>query len=88
MEPTKLSQLSSQIHGAVQSGKLDRALRLVITNFEKFSENGPLREKIAIILATEGRKKEAAGILEAVARHYANTGHAVQIGRASCRERV
>lgn len=78
MEPTKLSKLSSEIHGAIQAGRLERALKLVISNFESFLETGPLREKVAIILATEGRKKEAASILEAVARHYANTGHAAR----------
>jgi CRP-like cAMP-binding protein len=52
-----------------------RALRLLLSNFGKFSESGPLRERVALALASRGRKREAVQIYEMVARHYANAGY-------------
>lgn len=78
MEPSNLSKLTWAIHRAIRKNDLKHALALVVRNFHLFDETGPLREKVALILATKGRKKEALTILEALARHYANSGQLVR----------
>jgi CRP-like cAMP-binding protein len=67
-----------RIDEAIEQGQLARALRLILTNFGKFPEPGPLRERVALALASRGRKKEAVQIYELVARHYANAGYPAQ----------
>jgi CRP-like cAMP-binding protein len=67
-----------RVDEAIEQGQMARALRLILTNFAKFPEPGPLRERVALALASRGRKKEAVQIYELVARHYANAGYPVQ----------
>jgi len=75
MEPSKLSQLMSAINDAVDNEDHHVALRIILANFSRFDDNVPLRERIALILAQDGRKREAVEIYQAVARHFANSGH-------------
>lgn len=63
------------IDDAIEAGNLVKALRLILSNFAKFPDSAPLRERVAQALARKGRKQDAITILEAVARHYANAGH-------------
>lgn len=63
------------IDDAIEAGNLVKALRLILSNFSKFPDAAPLRERVAQTLARKGRKQDAIGILELVARHYANAGH-------------
>ena len=71
----EMTRLFIHIDEAIESGSITRALRLVLSNFDNFPDNSPLRERVAQALATRGRKREAVQILELVARHYANSGH-------------
>ncbi len=64
-----------QIDDAIEAGNLVKALRLILSNFSKFPDAAPLRERVAQTLARKGRKQDAITILELVARHYANAGH-------------
>lgn len=75
MEPSKLSQLMSAINDAVDQDDHEVALRIILANFSRFDDNVPLRERVALILAQQGRKREAVDIYQAVARHFANAGH-------------
>jgi len=63
------------LDAALEQSQLVRALRLILTNFERFPDTGPLRERVALALAAKGRKREAVSIFETVARHYANEGY-------------
>lgn len=75
MQVRKLSQLMSAINGALRQDNHVRALRLVLGNFGHVPDTAPLRERVALVLAERGRKKEAVEIFELVGRHYANTGY-------------
>jgi hypothetical protein len=65
----------TRVDVALEQDQLTRALRLILSNFSKFPDASPLRERVALALAHRGRKKEAVAIYELVARHYANSGH-------------
>ncbi len=65
----------TRVDVALEQDQLTRALRLILSNFSKFPDSSPLRERVALALAQRGRKKEAVAIYELVARHYANAGH-------------
>ena len=71
----KLSQLMSSINDAIRQSNHVRALRLILNNFEHLEDSVPLRERVALILAQKGRKKESVEIFELVGRHYANAGY-------------
>lgn len=75
MELTKLADLLSEIDDAINNGVYVKALRLLLSNFPKVSDNGILRERVGAVLAATGRKKEAVEIWDMVARHYANAGY-------------
>ena len=82
MEPSLPTQLTSQtarffiqIDDAIESGEVARALRLILSNFSKFPDAAPLRERVAQVLARRGRRQDAIQVLELTARHYANAGH-------------
>lgn len=74
MELPRLSQLLFSINDALRHSDHPRALRLVLSNFDAVSDTAPLRERVALVLAEQGRKQEAVAILEIVGRHYANAG--------------
>ncbi len=74
MELSNLAKLLFSIDDALRHTDHDRALRLVVANFDRFPDTAPLRERVALVLAENGRKKEAVEILELVGRHYANAG--------------
>lgn len=74
MHQRKLSQLLAAINVALRLSNHVRVLRLVLSNFGNVPDPAPLRERVAIVLAERGRKKEAVEILELVGRHYANVG--------------
>ena len=72
-----LSQTTKFFHlldETIESGKFTYALELILSNFESFSQNAPLRERVALVLAGVGKKKKASHLLELLARHYANSG--------------
>ncbi|QDG49228.1 cyclic nucleotide-binding domain-containing protein [Persicimonas caeni] len=75
MELTKLVSLLSKVDDAIEESEHAKALALVLHNFSKFEDNALLRERVAILLASNGRKKEAVGVWDHVARHWANSGH-------------
>ena len=75
MEMPKLSQLMFAINDALRHSDHARALRLILTNFAHVKDSAPLRERVALILAEKGRKKEAVAIFELVGKHYANAGY-------------
>ncbi|MEM1350188.1 MAG: cyclic nucleotide-binding domain-containing protein [Myxococcota bacterium] len=62
------------LDAALEQNQLARALRLILSNFERFPDTGPLRERVAAALAARGQEREAAEILERVAQHYAYAG--------------
>lgn len=74
MEMRKLSQLMSAINDAIRQSNHVRALRLILNNFAHLRDSAPLRERVALVLAQKGRKKEAVELFELVGRHYANAG--------------
>lgn len=74
MHMRKLSQLMFAINDALRQSNHVRALRLILSNFAHLPDSAPLRERVALILAETGRKKEAVEIFELVGRHYANAG--------------
>ena len=74
MQLRKLSMLMSAISDALRQSNHVRVLRLVLSNFANVPDTAPLRERVALVLAERGRKKEAVEILEIVGRHYANIG--------------
>ena len=69
------SRFFIMVDDAIESGNLVQALRLILSNFSKFPDPAPLRERVAQTLAKKGRKQDAIHILDLVARHYANAGH-------------
>lgn len=71
---SKVNKFFLEIDTAIESDSLTKALRLILSNFSKFADTAPLRERVAQALALRGRKREAVSILELVARHYANAG--------------
>ncbi len=75
MEPNPLAKLLHAINQAIHNDKHELALRLILANFDAFKDTGPLREKVALILADKGRKKEAVELYQSVGRHYANSGN-------------
>ncbi len=75
MEPTKLATLLSTIDDAIAESAFTRALQLILANFERADDTAVLRERVAVMLASRGRKNEAVGVWDHVARHWANTGH-------------
>ncbi|MEZ4461191.1 MAG: cyclic nucleotide-binding domain-containing protein [bacterium] len=78
MQPSKLSQLITAINDVLEAKDYDLALRILLGNFDRIDDNSPLREKVALILAEKGRKREAVELYQLVARHYANAGHPVR----------
>lgn len=75
---TRSAQVESflqTLDAAVEEGDLTRALRLILNNATRFEDTAPLKERVALVLAARGRKKDAAAIYERLARHYANAGH-------------
>lgn len=75
MELTNLVSLLSKIDDAIEDGEFTRALQLILTNFDPLEDNALLRERVAMVLASCGRKKEAVGVWDHVARHWANCGY-------------
>lgn len=78
MQPSKLSQLTTAIHDALEAKDYELALRILLSNLNRIDDSSPLREKVALILAEKGRKREAVELYQLVARHYANAGHPVR----------
>lgn len=78
MQPSKLSQLTTAINDALEAKDHELALRIILANFDRIEDTSPLREKIALILAEKGRKREAVELYQIVARHYANAGHPIR----------
>jgi hypothetical protein len=75
MELTKYVSLLAKVDDAIEAGEYVPALQLLLANFDNFDDSALLRERAAIILASCGRKKEAVGVWDHIARHWANTGH-------------
>lgn len=71
----KLSQLMFAINEALRRSDHTRSLRLILNNFANVPESALLRERVALVLAEKGRKKEAVEILELAGRHFANAGY-------------
>lgn len=78
MQPSKLSQLTTAINDALEAKDHELALRILLSNFDRVEDNSPLREKVALVLAERGRKREAVELYQLVARHYANAGHPIR----------
>ena len=78
MTARNLSMLMTAIHDALSQSSHVRVLRLILSNFDAVPDSAPLRERVAMVLAERGRKKEAVEILELVGRHYANRGHSTR----------
>lgn len=74
MKLKQLHALLEAVDDAVEAEDHARALRLILSNFSKLSDTGLLRERVATVLASMGRKKEAVEVLDHVARHWANAG--------------
>jgi hypothetical protein len=74
MEQTQSSTLLNHVDEAIGSSQYERALRLLLSNFPKFEDTALLRERIATVLADNGRKKAAFEILQLTGRHWANSG--------------
>ena len=72
--PSDLPALLRRIDDAVEYEDHTGALQLILNNWYDLPDPAPLRERVALLLATEGRKREAVEIYELVARHYANAG--------------
>lgn len=87
MEPNSLSELMTAINEALDDGAHERALRIILTNFGIVPDPAPLRERVAMILAEKGRKKEAVEILQMVGRHYANAGYPARSISVACQMR-
>jgi hypothetical protein len=78
MQPSKLSQLTTAINDALEATDHELALRILLSNFDRIEDNSPLREKVALILAERGRKREAVELYQLVTRHFANAGYPVR----------
>ncbi len=78
MQPSKLSQLTTAINDALEATDHELALRILLSNFDRIEDSSPLREKVALILAERGRKREAVELYQLVTRHFANSGHPVR----------
>ncbi len=87
MEPNSLSALMSAINDALSAGDHARALRIILTNFGIVPDPAPLRERVAMVLAEKGRKREAVEILQMVGRHYANAGYPARSISVACQMR-
>lgn len=87
MEPNSLSELMSAINEALDDGAHERALRVILTNYGIIPDPAPLRERVALILAEKGRKKEAVEIFQMVGRHYANAGYPARAISVACQMR-
>ncbi len=75
MELTEFVSLLSKIDDAIEQQSYGDALELVLANFDRCPEEALLRERVAIIAASCGRKKEAVEVWDHVARHWANAGY-------------
>ncbi|MFU8803070.1 MAG: cyclic nucleotide-binding domain-containing protein [Bradymonadaceae bacterium] len=71
----KLLNLLAVIDDAIERADYPLALQLVMTNWYNLPDPSLLRERVAQMLASVGRKREAVEILELAARHYANAGY-------------
>lgn len=71
-------ELLQRIDAAISGNQMAQALRLILSNYSSFTDTALLRERTAMALAAKGRKREAASILDLVARHYAHTGQAIR----------
>ncbi|MBA2663541.1 MAG: cyclic nucleotide-binding domain-containing protein [Bradymonadaceae bacterium] len=71
----KLQPLLNAIDDAIEASEFTRAIQLILTNWYNLPDPSPLRERVAIMLASVGRKREAVEVYELVARHYANAGY-------------
>jgi CRP-like cAMP-binding protein len=87
MEPNSLSNLMAAINEALTNDDHKRALRIILTNFGLIPDPAPLRERVAMVLAQKGRKKEAVEILQLVGRHYANAGYPARAISVACQMR-
>jgi CRP-like cAMP-binding protein len=74
MKLTQYVSLLSTVDDAIEDGRHAEALRLLFANFDRFDDNALLRERMAVALASCGRKKEAVEVWDHVARHWANAG--------------
>lgn len=74
MDDRELSKLMTAINEAQEMGSHSRMLRLILSNFARLPDPSLLRERVALLLAERGRKKEAVEIYQMVGRHYANAG--------------
>jgi hypothetical protein len=71
----KLHNLLTVIDDAIERSDYPTALQLVLTNWYNLPDPSLLRERVALVLATVGRKREAIEVLEIVSMHYANAGY-------------
>lgn len=71
----KLLDLLNVIDDAIERSEFPLALQLVLTNWYNLPDPAMLRERVAVMLASVGRNREAMEILESVAIHYANAGY-------------
>lgn len=81
METIEVIELSSRIDAAAEEEEFDRALRIILVNFNAFPDPAFLRERIANILAATDREEMATEIYQRVARHYMNDGHPARVIR-------
>jgi len=79
MESIEVVELFSNIDAAIEQGEADRALRLIVANFDALSDPAPLRERTAEALAVEGDTEGAVDIYERVGEHYLNAGHPARV---------